>query len=178
MPPTPRPAEAEASALPAAKSGVSKPSKTKRKEVSGALSSVAKLADSLEGVLAEKSAASGAKPLRKGTLGAKARMRLISTETERFAAVVQHAAFQESPFETIERHLVNSVAAQALARATAQPAKASSAAPSKDAGKLGRPVRPSAGGRGARPHVASRGGGRGGGRGAGRQPRGMGRGRR
>lgn len=94
-----------------------KTSKTKRaKEVTGALASVARLADSLDDALADKGAAAGSKAPRKGTLGAKARMRLISAETERFSAVLQHAAFQQSPFETIEKHLSNSVAAQAIAR--------------------------------------------------------------
>jgi hypothetical protein len=56
--------------------------------------------------------------VRKGGLGLKARARLISAETERFSAVLQHAAFQASPFETIEKHLANSAAAQANAKAT------------------------------------------------------------
>lgn len=131
-----------------------KASKTKRaKEVTGALASVAKLADSLDGVLADKGAAAGSKAPRKGTLGAKARMRLISAETERFSAVLQHTAFQESPFETIEKHLANSVAAQAIARA----ARAAAPAPRTER------TAPRKQGRGHWQVGGGRGGGRGGG---------------
>lgn len=125
--PAPPRTEAEAAARGTATAkgaGVKKASKTRRvKEVSGALSSVARLADSLDEALAHAGAAAGAdaKAPRKGALGAKARARLVVAETERFSAILAHAAFQQSPFEAIERHIANSVAAQAVERAAAQP---------------------------------------------------------
>lgn len=109
--------------------------KTKRaKDVSGALGSVAKLAGSLEDILAERSAAPGATK-RKANLGLKARAKLISAETERFSAVLQHAEFQANPFETIERHLLNSAAAQSHARAAAAAREPAADAPQAKAPK-------------------------------------------
>jgi hypothetical protein len=115
----PPPLGAEASAADSPGGGIKKKLKTKRaKEVTGALGSVAKLAGSLEDILADRSVAPGATK-RKANLGLKARTKLISAETERFSAVLQHAEFQANPFETIERHLLNSAAAQSQARTAA-----------------------------------------------------------
>ena len=127
--------------------------------MAGALGSVAKLAGSLDDILTERSATPGATK-RKASLGLKARAKLISAETERFSAVLQHAEFQANPFETIERHLLNSAAAQAQARAAAatrEPAadaahvKAPKAKAKPDRGKgKGAYAKPKAGAKAAR----------------------------
>lgn len=108
--------------------------------MAGALGSVAKLAGSLEDILTDRSAASGTTK-RKANLGLKARAKLISAETERFSAVLQHAEFQANPFETIERHLLNSAAAQSQARAAAASREPPGNAPQAKAPKAqGKPV--------------------------------------
>jgi hypothetical protein len=157
VPGDPPPIGAEASAADSPASGIKKKSKTKRaKDVVGALGSVAKLAGSLEDILADRSGAPGATK-RKANLGLKARAKLISAETERFSAVLQHAEFQANPFETIERHLLNSAAAQLQARAaaaargpaadapSASQAKAPKAKPKPDRGTPDRGAKPDRG---------------------------------
>lgn len=135
FPATRRKIGAEASAADSPASGIKKKSKTKRaKEVAGALGSVAKLAGSLDDILTERSVAPGAAK-RKANLGLKARAKLISAETERFSAVLQHAEFQANPFETIERHLLNSAAAQSQARAAAATREPAADAPQEKAHK-------------------------------------------
>ncbi|KAJ1622348.1 ribosome biogenesis protein SLX9-domain-containing protein [Pavlovales sp. CCMP2436] len=106
-----------------ASADIKKGSKTKgAKEVGGALGSVARLADSLNDALEEEGGSrKGRAGSKKTSLGLKARTRLISAETERFTAVLQHAEFKASPFETIEKHLANTLAAKAMARAAEKP---------------------------------------------------------
>lgn len=101
-----------------APSGLKKATKTKlrEKDAPGALNTISKLADALVqdmGNGTSKAVTGGPKPSRKAGLGVKARARLIAAEAERFSAVLQHAAFQASPFETIENHIANSVSMKA-----------------------------------------------------------------